>query len=139
MFLTMRARKHLLLSWMMLAAACTSRAPEPKRQGNSATKPAKISSGKKVHAQIGEAPGVTAEQAAELAQRGRAALRTDNFRDGAMYLEQACNGGDLGACGLFADLLDRGRGVPEDAARARELFEQACAGGLQSACDRLGH
>jgi TPR repeat protein len=139
MFLAMRARKRLLLLWMLLECACTSRESAGQNHGDSPAKPRQTSSSKKVQPAVSDAPTPTVEQAAELARRGRAALRAHNEKDAASYLEQACNGGELSACSLFAELLDDGRGVPENPARARELFEQACAGGLQSACDRLGH
>jgi TPR repeat protein len=67
------------------------------------------------------------------------ALHARDFARAATLLSDACEAGELGACVQLADLLDRGVGVSEDAARARDLYERACAGGMQQACDKLGH
>jgi TPR repeat protein len=84
-------------------------------------------------------PQLAADELARLNAAANQALRTRDFVTAATLLERACNAQDLAACMRFAELLDRGAGVQEDAARARQLYTRACSGGLQQACDQLGH
>jgi hypothetical protein len=44
----------------------------------------------------------------------------------APFYQRGCDGGDAPSCRLLATLLDEGRGVPMDEAKARVLFDQAC-------------
>ena len=51
------------------------------------------------------------------------------------YTLQGCELGDLEACYAAGKALIGGGGVSRDAARGRQLIEDACAGGLEAACD----
>ncbi|HZF50986.1 MAG TPA: tetratricopeptide repeat protein [Polyangiaceae bacterium] len=59
------------------------------------------------------------------------------LRRGVVYLKKACRLGSMGACSVLGDLHDAGRGVPKSPAKARALLKMACAGGVESACERL--
>lgn len=48
---------------------------------------------------------------------------------------QACDTGDAAACYRVGMAFYEGRGIDQDRAKARELFEQACAAGEKEACD----
>jgi hypothetical protein len=52
--------------------------------------------------------------------------------------EEACDGGQVGACALLGLMLERGAGVPRDVARAATLYERACDGGELRGCTNLG-
>jgi localization factor PodJL len=84
-------------------------------------------------------PVASAEALEALRSEARTKLRARDFAGAAATYEKACVAGDPGACVALADMLDSGRGVPEDPDRARLLYQQGCAGGLQGACDQLGH
>jgi len=76
---------------------------------------------------------------AELRATARDKLRARDYAGAAAVYELSCNDGDVAGCTALADMLDNGRGVPEDPDRARLLYQQGCAAGLQQACDKLGH
>lgn len=59
-------------------------------------------------------------------------------KEGAAYFSFACDGGHVAACVNLASLYERGQGVPEDRARAAELYRQGCEADLQLACVGLG-
>ena len=50
----------------------------------------------------------------------------------------ACQAGDAWSCGAAGAALDDGKGVPEDDARARALFERGCRLGNGFSCGREG-
>jgi TPR repeat protein len=55
----------------------------------------------------------------------------------ASFLKRACDIGWQSGCANYALLLEQGRGVPRDVARAKQLYEGACKAGAGLACDRL--
>jgi hypothetical protein len=84
-------------------------------------------------------PELSADALAALRTSANRALRARDFARAASLLNEACGGGELPSCVQLAELYDHGKGVAEDADRARELYARGCGGGLQQACDRLGH
>lgn len=50
----------------------------------------------------------------------------------------ACEGGDVLACNLFGLMLETGRGVTRDLARAATLYRTACEAGAAVGCTNLG-
>jgi TPR repeat protein len=56
----------------------------------------------------------------------------------AMWLGRACERNDAFACAVLGELTRDGKGVTKDAARAEELFKQACALGEKAACPSDG-
>jgi hypothetical protein len=50
--------------------------------------------------------------------------------------EQACEGGDMGACHGLALALEKGLGGKRDKKGAKELSQQACDGGFEPACPK---
>jgi TPR repeat protein len=73
-------------------------------------------------------------QAAGCAQVGAFMLDAGDVSGGMRRLEEACTLGAPQACGLFAELLEEGKLVPKDEARARELYVRACQDGDAAAC-----
>lgn len=53
----------------------------------------------------------------------------------AKFFEKGCKEGSARACTGLAKLHKAGTGVPKDAARAKQLFEQACSAGDDAACN----
>jgi TPR repeat protein len=53
-------------------------------------------------------------------------------------LGTACTLGDALACAVPAKAFASGNGVARDERRAVELWQRACAGGVESACESLG-
>jgi TPR repeat protein len=43
--------------------------------------------------------------------------------------KKACDNGDPGGCALLGFAYEKGTGVPQDNANAKELFQKACDGG----------
>ena len=56
------------------------------------------------------------------------------FERSRRLLEQACTGDHLQACAFLATMLRNGQGGPANPARANELSQKACDGGVQMAC-----
>jgi len=81
-------------------------------------------------------PGGPARRTLERACRLGAADACDALARRA--LEARCDGGDAGACVRLASLLEAGRVLVADGARAAALYGRACSGGRQDACVRLG-
>ena len=52
--------------------------------------------------------------------------------------QEACDGGDFGACTIFGLMAELGRDVPQDFERARVLYLRGCEGGELVACTNLG-
>ncbi|MCB1366875.1 MAG: sel1 repeat family protein [Rhodobacteraceae bacterium] len=52
-------------------------------------------------------------------------------------LEQACNGGDVAACGHFGAFVLNGQGVSRNLERAASLLEESCKGGFAWPCHDL--
>jgi TPR repeat protein/tRNA A-37 threonylcarbamoyl transferase component Bud32 len=80
--------------------------------------------------------GERAQACLELARRhsvGGASGQVDPER-AALYLERACQAGDVGACLQAGHDHLRGDGRPPDLARARRLLEAACRGGEAAGC-----
>jgi hypothetical protein len=51
---------------------------------------------------------------------------------------RGCELGDAHACGVFAESLEHGEGVPRDVTAAAAFRERACSGGDKHSCDRIG-
>ena len=69
------------------------------------------------------------------------ALHERDFRDdsaAAHYYRLGCDRGSPAACTGLAGLLESGRGLKADQARARVLLDDACGRGHAAACGRLG-
>lgn len=64
----------------------------------------------------------------------------NNFdRDGSIpMLKTACDGGEMRACYMVADMLRYGVGMEQDEAAAQALYGKACAQGQMPACLRYG-
>ncbi len=54
---------------------------------------------------------------------------------GAEYMRRGCEDGDAEACLFYGDFLEQGRGVAQDAAKAKESFRRACDKGDKRGCD----
>jgi hypothetical protein len=55
----------------------------------------------------------------------------------ASFFEKGCKEGSMRACDGLGDLLKTGgKGVPKDAAHAKELHAKACTGGYETACKK---
>lgn len=61
---------------------------------------------------------------------------TANPKIGAKFFEKGCKEGSARACTALGDLYKSGKGVTKDAAKAKQLFEQACNAGDDAACKR---
>ena len=59
-------------------------------------------------------------------------------QDPELLYQDACDGGDLIACNVFALMYEYGDGVTRDPARATSLYQRACEGGLLVGCTNLG-
>jgi uncharacterized protein len=53
-------------------------------------------------------------------------------------LQNACDDGDAGGCGMLGMLYATGEGLPRDAAKATEHYRKACDGGYLGSCLSLG-
>jgi hypothetical protein len=71
--------------------------------------------------------------AALLALPGAAAAQSTD-----RLYQEACDAGEVLACNLFGLMLETGRGVPRDLARAGTLYRLACEGGAAVGCMNLG-
>ncbi len=80
-------------------------------------------------------PGQGCEQLRARARAGSPATRAEAELTAR---EAACLSGDAWACGSAGGALDDGKGVPEDDARARALFEHGCRLGNGFSCGREG-
>ena len=50
--------------------------------------------------------------------------------------ERVCTGDKVQGCVNVALMYQRGQGVPKDEAKAKQLLERACSGGVANACGR---
>jgi hypothetical protein len=60
--------------------------------------------------------------------------RTKDEAGAIPFLDKACRGGDARGCHELAVMVEHGRGVAADPARAKELHDKACAGGVKASC-----
>ena len=58
-----------------------------------------------------------------------------NSAAAAVEYQHGCDGGYYPSCAFLADLYAAGEGVERDEERAAQLYEQACAGGFEDACE----
>ena len=60
--------------------------------------------------------------------------------DGLKLAERGCNGNDEDACQILGKAFETGAGVPQDAAKAKDLYTKACKGGSgnEVACKKIG-
>jgi hypothetical protein len=56
------------------------------------------------------------------------------FRQALEKYEKQCNAGDLQWCMNLGVMYENGHGVPPDSARAKSIYEKACAGGHGDSC-----
>lgn len=54
-------------------------------------------------------------------------------------LTRGCDQSNSQACGMAAQMLEFGRGVPQDVSRARELYQRACDQGEPEGCISVGN
>ncbi|NVB78166.1 MAG: sel1 repeat family protein, partial [Kofleriaceae bacterium] len=59
-----------------------------------------------------------------------------NEKLAAKFFEKGCKEGSARACSGLADLYKAGKGVAKDAAKAKELYGQACNAGDEKACKK---
>lgn len=52
--------------------------------------------------------------------------------------QNACDRGDMSSCVMLGTMYHLGDGVSQNFSRARELYAQACNGGLAEGCSHLG-
>src|SRR5437868_2899957 len=64
----------------------------------------------------------------------RELLRQRKDGEAVLWLEYACALGDEHSCLLHGGMYEWGRGVPQDRAHARRLYDAACARGANEGC-----
>ena len=70
---------------------------------------------------------------------GAAAGGAPDYVEAANWYRLACDGGARHGCTQYAVLLDKGRGVPADPARAVALLTASCDAGYATACGQLSN
>ncbi|WP_284125622.1 tetratricopeptide repeat protein [Parerythrobacter aestuarii] len=68
-----------------------------------------------------------------------AAYKAGDWETARVLWQGACDAGNPAACHEVAVVYRDGEGVPADAERAKQLFEQACTGGFGDSCFNLGN
>jgi hypothetical protein len=70
-------------------------------------------------------------------REGYAAWKAKDFQRARQLWDQACEGGNGGACEYLSVLLRAGQGGPQDLVRAREVLDKGCKSGNRAACAQL--
>ena len=75
---------------------------------------------------------------AEIERRAVALYKLKSYSDSRPLFDQACNGGEMKACGYLGYLYAQGLGGPRDTVKARAVYQNACDQGTLSSCASLG-
>jgi hypothetical protein len=77
---------------------------------------------------------------AAITQQADALYNQRRYGEAAPLYDQACVGGNAGACNRLGSMNESGEGVAKDPARAAGLYDQACEGGDINGCsNEEGH
>jgi hypothetical protein len=78
------------------------------------------------------------DHAGERFSQGKALYDQLHYKEARLFLEKACDGGEMRGCTNLGTLYYYGQGVPKDYAQTRTLYQKACVGGDMHGCNGLG-